>query len=340
MTANLPLPPKPPVPSTNLAPAIAIVAVVALACLALAVWMPPPRRPAPTPQVAQQPAPMPLPPLAATPITEYEDTSAAILPTPTTLPTPTVTTAVTPRWQLNAQPAPVVPAGYARLAIIIDDMGKDVSNTHVAMDILPSAVTFAFLPYAANVTALARQAHAHGHEVMVHIPMEPLPRSDGSETPDPGPNALTVEQTEPHITANLTRNLIPLVDLAVGANNHMGSRFTQWPTGMRTVLQHLDREGLFFLDSVTTAHTATHTAAAGLSLPILRRNVFLDDQPEPHIVQSQLDRAIALARRNGNAIVIGHPHPSTLAVLAERLPTLAAEHVTLVPVTALIPDAQ
>lgn len=336
MTNNLPLPPKPPVPSTNLLPAIIIVAVVAVASLAMALWLPAPRRPAPAATQATAPV-QALPPLAAAPITEYEETAPATLPTPTTLPKPKAAspTVVTPRWQTNAQPEPAVPAGFARLAIVIDDMGVDVSNTVTAMGILPPTVTFAYLPYAPDTRTLAHQAYARGHEILVHLPMEPLARASDT-TPNPGPHALTVEQSQPTIAANLARHLKGLEDIAVGANNHMGSRFTQWPEGMHTVLARLQDDGLMFLDSVTTARTATRDASQGLTLPLLRRDVFLDDQPDPAIVQSQLERAIAMARRNGSAIAIGHPHPSTLAVLAERLPQLEAEHVTLVPLTALI----
>lgn len=339
MTADLPLPPKPPVPSTNLLPAIIMVAMVALACLGMALWLPAPRRPAPVPAVVAA-APHPLPPLAPAPITEYEDPTPASLPSPTDVATTASPSAmppatVAPRWRINAQPAPPVPAGFAKLAIVIDDMGLDPSHTHTAMQVLPSPTTFAFLPYGKYSAPLAADAHAAGHEILVHVPMEPLARV-GTATPSPGPRALRVEQTSATVAANLAQHLAPFRNMAVGANNHMGSRFTQWPDGMRTVLQTLQDNGMLFLDSVTTAHTATRAAAEGLGLPLLRRNVFLDDQPDPAVVQAQLERAIAMARRNGSAIAIGHPHPSTLTVLAERLPQLAAEHVVLVPLTALI----
>lgn len=43
----------------------------------------------------------------------------------------------------------------------------------------------------------------------------------------------------------------------------------------------------------------------------------------------QFNRAVQLARRNGSAIAIGHPHPSTVRVLQQMLPTLP-DDITLV----------
>ncbi len=73
------------------------------------------------------------------------------------------------------------------IAIVIDDLGADVVHTRRAME-LPRAVALAFLPYPAQTPSLAREAGRAGHEILVHVPMQPL----GSE--DPGPMTLTVDQ--------------------------------------------------------------------------------------------------------------------------------------------------
>lgn len=295
--------------------------------------------------LSQAPAPRPHP---LPPITEYEDNRPAPLPSPTkvivpvvvspSLPAPSPTPVVTP--------APVKPvaaskpkvAGKGLFVVVIDDMGVDVPATEQAMRELPPEVTFAFLPYGARSIRQAEESRAAGHDILVHIPMEPMAVSaNGNTPPDPGPHTLRVGDDDATLTTNLNANLTPFLGIAQGANNHMGSRFTQWPDGMRLVLQHLQDDGMFFLDSVTTAHTATKAAAAGLTLPLLRRDVFLDDTPTEDEVSTEFDRALTKARQNGYVVVIGHPHPATLAVLARRLPELADHGLTLAPITALLP---
>uniref|UniRef100_UPI0037DC0751 divergent polysaccharide deacetylase family protein n=1 Tax=Thiohalobacter thiocyanaticus TaxID=585455 RepID=UPI0037DC0751 len=53
-------------------------------------------------------------------------------------------------------------------------------------------------------------------------------------------------------------------------------------------------------------------------------------------VRRQFERLIQLARRQGSAVAIGHPHASTLQVLEEALPRLAEQGVRLVPVSRLV----
>ncbi|MGI1664309.1 divergent polysaccharide deacetylase family protein, partial [Enterobacter sp. BH2-YP2023] len=43
----------------------------------------------------------------------------------------------------------------------------------------------------------------------------------------------------------------------------------------------------------------------------IKRKVFLDDSQNEADIRMQFNRAVQLARRNGSAIAIGHPHPST-----------------------------
>ena len=62
-------------------------------------------------------------------------------------------------------------------------------------------------------------------------------------------NGLLVAQSEEEITAR-TVDLLNAVPHAKGANNHMGSRFTEHEEKMLPVLKVLKGRGLFFIDSL------------------------------------------------------------------------------------------
>lgn len=244
-------------------------------------------------------------------------------------------------WKDHAQPVPPHAKTAPLLAILLDDMGDVEEGTTTlkptnttAVETLPVGVSFAFFPWYEQGFALADVAHAKGHEIWVHMPMEPL--KHGETVFDPGANALMVGMPPEEIVARIRRNMQPLAHVAVGFNNHMGSRFTKDVPGMRVVLEEAQRQGVAFVDSRTAGHTAVAEAARGLVLPLVARDVFLDDVPNRGVILHQLQKAVALARTRGYALAIGHPLPDTLAVLEENLSLLEAQGVVLVPVSALI----
>lgn len=253
------------------------------------------------------------------------------LPSPTQ-PSPTldVTSTILP------VAASLYPAKPAKLALVIDDMGQNIPETKSAIALLPETVTFAFLPHAPGTAALAPEAKAEGHPILVHLPMEPQPHPEG--TPDLGPHGLTVGMSSETLATEIAANLKPLEGLAEGVNNHMGSRFTQWPEGLHEVLVQLADKNLYFLDSRTAAPTATDEAAQGLNLKRAARDVFLDHNPTEDAVRAELLRAVKLSQKRGGraVVVIGHPLPATLAVLKADLPLLAEAGIDLVPLNKVI----
>ncbi len=114
------------------------------------------------------------------------------------------------------------------VAIVIDDVGLDRPRSRRAWE-LPGPLTMSFLPYAKDLREQARAARAQGHELMLHLPMEPNGRSD------PGPNALLVSLSDAELRQR-TAAALDSFDGYVGVNNHMGSRFTAFRPGMETVL--------------------------------------------------------------------------------------------------------
>jgi hypothetical protein len=85
------------------------------------------------------------------------------------------------------------------------------------------------------------------------------------------------------------------------------------------VAQVLAQKHLFFLDSRTGAGTKVMAVARSYGVTSQERDVFLDDTVTAEGVRQQLDALAALAKRQGAAIAIGHPHDITLTVLAEWL---------------------
>ncbi len=219
--------------------------------------------------------------------------------------------------------------GPGQVAIIIDDMGSSMQELQALLSIrLP--LTFSVIPSLAHAKGVAESAHGAGAEVMVHMPMEPegYPKQSLEKiglllSMD---NAEVVERVNGYFSS---------VPFAAGANNHMGSRYTQNAEKMEVVLKVLKGKGMFFVDSKTSPASVGYRTARALGLKCGARQVFLDNVQDEGAIGKQLAQAVAIARKSGSAIAICHPHPATIRALKSLMPELARSGITFVHASAL-----
>jgi polysaccharide deacetylase 2 family uncharacterized protein YibQ len=239
---------------------------------------------------------------------------------------PDEATEQTPAWLQNA----VAPAIYDRpaIAIVIDDLGVNRAGT-AALNHLPAPLTLAFLPYASNLGEQTGAARAAGHELLLHVPMEP----SGAQWP--GPEALTSQLGATELIARLGGHLRSFPGF-VGINNHMGSRLTADPERMALLMAELRQHDLLFLDSRTSPGSVAGREAHRRRVPYAERDVFLDNELELSAVTRQLALVETIARRRGYAVAIGHPHQVTIEALRRWLPSLDARGFALAPISAVV----
>jgi polysaccharide deacetylase 2 family uncharacterized protein YibQ len=227
-------------------------------------------------------------------------------------------------------PAPAAhPKGAGRVAIIIDDMGTNLSELQQLLAI-KQPLTFSVIPSLAHAKGVAEAAHQAGAEVMVHMPMEP----EGYPKQRLESIGLLLSMDDAEI-AKRVNSYFATVPHAVGANNHMGSRFTQDAKKMEVVLRILKDKGMFFVDSKTSPASVGYGTAQALGMKSAARQVFLDNVQDEAAIGKQLAQVAAVARKKGSAIAICHPHPATIRTLTAVMPQLAREGITFVHASAL-----
>ena len=224
--------------------------------------------------------------------------------------------------------------GNPRLAIILDDMGHDRAAAD-ALLALPFPLTISVLPHLPLSAEVAEEAYRRGDQILLHLPMEPEAEGGGSEGAPPEEIELRVGMTPDQVSSTLD-GMLETVPHAAGVNNHEGSRATADLSLMDALMPALRGRNLFFIDSRTTAATVAYDAAERAGVPAASRKVFLDDTPTKDAILAQLALAARDASRNGSAIAIGHPHPATIAALAEGVPELEARGVRFVLVSDLV----
>lgn len=231
-------------------------------------------------------------------------------------------------WRTRA----VVPPAGARppyVAIILDDAGLDRRNTARAMK-LPGPITFSFMSYANELAEQSAAARAAGHEVMLHLPMEPL----DLKRHNPGPNALLLGLDDAELKRRLIWNL-DRFDSYVGVNNHMGSRFTTNAARMTLVMEEIGRRQVFWLDSLSGPRSLGTETARKAGIDTAERDLFLDDNRSPGI-EHELAAMERIARARGDVIAIGHPHGATLTALEKWMAGAKEKGFSLVPVSTVL----
>ena len=233
-----------------------------------------------------------------------------------------------PRWQQFAVAA--TPNGNKPLiAIVIDDMGVDRKRSAIAIG-LKAPLTLSFLTYAKDLKVQTERARIKGHELLLHVSMEP-----SSSKVDPGPNALLTHLSEKELRRRLKWGF-GRFSTYVGLNNHMGSKFTSDSKAMRIVIEETKRRGLLFLDSRTSGKSVGAKLARELGVPVVERNIFLDHENNIKAVNDQLAQVEKMALRTGAVIAIGHPRDATMKALQVWLKGIEAKGFQLVPLTAIV----
>lgn len=216
-------------------------------------------------------------------------------------------------------------------AIVIDDLGNNMAGTEEIVG-LPFPITVAVMPFLPTSKKDAEAAHRNGHEVIVHLPMEPL-KGNKSWL---GPGAITCDLSDDEIRKRV-HAAIDDIPHAIGINNHMGSKATVDERVMRIVLEVCRERGLFFLDSHTNYRSIVSKLAKQMGVPCIENHLFLDDVKSKMHVLNQIKLLQKHLREHEPCIAIGHVGSGgkITAELVRQLPG-TMEDVQFVGVSKLV----
>jgi polysaccharide deacetylase 2 family uncharacterized protein YibQ len=212
------------------------------------------------------------------------------------------------------------------IALVLDDLGNAETAT-ARTGQLPGPVALAVLPGGPASEGAAALARRKGWDLLVHLPL----RAESGAT---HPDAISSADSDKEI-AEVAGRAIESLPGAIGVNNHEGSAAMADRRVVRTILRVVRDRHLFFLDSRTTPARVAEEEARSLGTPFLARDFFLDAEGEAGMAPAW-EKARKQALRKGSAIVIAHPHPSTLDFLAREIPRLEAQGLRLVKVSELV----
>lgn len=222
------------------------------------------------------------------------------------------------------------------LAIVIDDLGNNMEGTEEILN-LPATLTVAVMPFMPTTAEDAENAFKNGHEVIIHMPMEPK-RGKRSWL---GPGAITTDLTDEEIRKRV-EEAVKSVPHAVGMNHHMGSKATESERVMKIVLEVCKENGLYYLDSKTTGKSVISKLATEMQVPYVENDIFFDEIYTTRHITKQANRLAEKIVKAEQLIAIGHvgiTGTKTAAVLKEYIPVYEKK-AKIVPLSDLLPGAK
>lgn len=217
--------------------------------------------------------------------------------------------------------------GPGRVAVVIDDLGRSVETVR-RLGRIGAPITYAVLPYESHTKEVVEALQVARREMILHLPMQ----AKGAQ--NPGPGALSVNMT-PEQVREVTARALDQTPGAIGVNNHMGSAFTANEVLVAAVMEEVASRRLIFLDSRTTPETVGAAQARAAGVPWVERSVFLDNERDEEAIRAQFLKGVAVAAERGQAVLIGHPYPETIAVLEREIPAATRRGFEFVTVSEL-----
>lgn len=209
-----------------------------------------------------------------------------------------------------------------KFSLVIDDLGYVAPELVTRLCAQNIAFSVAVLPFQEFSKESAEIAYDRGKEVLLHLPMEPIGYPGPSK--NPGPGAIMFDMGEADVR-QAVRRALDSVPHVKGVNNHMGSRITPDSKRMTWILEEVKARRCFFLDSRTEKDSVAFDLAESLRIPSIQRKVFLDDNKDFDEMARQWERALGIARKDGQVLIIGHIYPETVEALEKLIPMTLGE---------------
>ena len=215
-----------------------------------------------------------------------------------------------------------------KIAIVIDDWGYNLNNLGIAAEI-KAPLTCAILPNLKNSGLVSQKLNNLGFEIILHLPMEPKEKY-----------RLESRTIMTNMDAEGIRNILEQdlssVLFVKGVSNHMGSRITEDSKVSAIVMSEVKKRKLYFLDSFVTAKSVCASLAVKIKIKFAKRDIFLDNLDDLSYIKGQIIKLRDLAKKNGQAVGIGHDRRNTLMALKEALPQLVKSGYQLVFVSEIV----
>lgn len=228
------------------------------------------------------------------------------------------------RTPAQAYARPFTANGRPRVALVIGGLGLNAARTRQAIETLRPEITLSFSVYAEGLQGWIDMARAHGHEVLLEAPMEPV---DYGADNDSGPYTLMADGQPPETVKRLEWILSRATGY-FGLTNYLGSRFLATDAAYNPFAASLKGRGVAFIDDGAAARR-------GGGMPRATAERVVDDKLSGPAIDQQLLALEAGALQRGQALGAGFAYPVTLEKVTQWANEVEQRGYQLAPASAL-----
>jgi uncharacterized protein len=229
------------------------------------------------------------------------------------------------RLPLDAYRRPFLSNGRPKVALVLGGLGLNTRLTTQAIETLPGEITLSFVAYAEGLQGWIDMARAHGHEVLIETPMEPVDYPDN----DPGPYTL-MSDAQPPDTVKKLEWVLSRATGYFGMTNYLGSRFLSVDSAYNTLATVAKGRGLAFIDD----GLAGRKMGGGIARASAER--VIDEQLSRPAIDQQLVQLETSAGKSGQALGSAFAYPVTLETVALWARSVDQRGLQLAPASALL----
>jgi polysaccharide deacetylase 2 family uncharacterized protein YibQ len=199
-----------------------------------------------------------------------------------------------------------VKKSYPKLVIIIDDVTFKYQLD--AIKSLPYKVTPSIFPPNRMNFNSYKLARGLKH-FLVHLPLE-----SHSKKMNKMYKTIFIDDSYEKVK-NRVLEIRKLFPNAKYINNHTGSKFTENYEASKRLYKLLLDNNFTFIDSKTSQRSKIGRISREYNKRYIQCNIFIDNKKDINYTLDRIKDGVQIAKRRGFAVIIGHPHTTTIEAL-------------------------
>ena len=215
------------------------------------------------------------------------------------------------------------------IAIIVPTLGLRLAHSQKIIKELPKEVAVSFSPYTKDLKLFMKEAHEHGHELLIDLPLE----AENHRISEPGPLTLYTDYSEQRLKDMVNKMLV--FDDILGIYVYQGQKFLESEDSLNKLLGILKEKRLFFINTPEDTKELVWRVARDKKLPYIRPSMVIDEPPTRQNIRRKLIQAERFAEKKGYTCIVINGFPLALQMLKEWIDRLPAKGIQLIPLSSL-----